>query len=88
MPNTRQLLYIRFLLMDWDLISSYFGLLTLATGTIYAGAFTSLPNPPKKDGEPHDEDDSEEDLERLSSSDAWLFPVVGTPHLQDTCEGI
>lgn len=28
---------------DWGLLSSYAGLLTLATGSIYAGAFGSLP---------------------------------------------
>jgi hypothetical protein len=29
--------------MDWDLLSSYAGLLSLATVSIYAGAFSSLP---------------------------------------------
>ena len=29
--------------MDWDLLSSYAGLLSLATASIYAGAFGSLP---------------------------------------------
>jgi len=28
---------------DWDLFSSYAGLLILASGSIYAGAFGSLP---------------------------------------------
>ena len=29
--------------MDWDLLSSYAGLLSLATASIYAGSFGSLP---------------------------------------------
>lgn len=56
--------------IDWDLLSSYAGLLALASGSIYAGAFGSLPN---QDGL----DDEEEDIaERVSSDDALFFPFV------------
>jgi len=72
--------------MDWDLLSSYGGLLSLATVSIYAGAFGSLPKPPRNpldasgksllEGE---DDDEDEDIpDRLSSGDAWLFPVFGS----------
>ena len=40
---TRSLLLSLISTMDWDLISSYVGLLSLATVSIYAGAFGSLP---------------------------------------------
>lgn len=62
---------------DWDLLSSYAGLLTLACGSIYVGSFGSLPNPKRQDGS-IDEDDEEEIPERMSSGDAWLFPVLGS----------
>ncbi|KAF5386018.1 hypothetical protein D9615_002521 [Tricholomella constricta] len=63
---------------DWDLLSSYAGLLALACGSIYAGSFGSLPNPKREDGSSPDEDDEEEVAERMSSGDAWLFPVFGS----------
>lgn len=53
---------------DWDLISSYVGLLVLAIGSIYAGAFGSLSIPRK--------DEQQESSDRLSASEAWLFPIV------------
>lgn len=86
---------------DWDLLSSYAGLLTLATFSVYTGSFGSLPvrsldlnsntfvcfilrvtaQPTKQ--KPIDgagpgvaDEDEEEQPERLSSEDAWLFPVV------------
>ncbi|KAI0793199.1 signal peptide peptidase-domain-containing protein [Abortiporus biennis] len=68
--------------IDWDLLSSYAGLLTLAISSIYAGSFGSLPPIKHKtaDGVPIDDDeDEEEEVEdRLSSQDAWLFPVIGS----------
>lgn len=83
----------------WDLLSSYTGLLGLATASIYAGAHGALPvsrcafsscsictdraqptKHPKKDGARHDDDDDRELPERLSSEDAWLFPVVRLAH--------
>jgi len=70
--------------MDWDLISSYVGLLSLATLSIYAGAFGSLSKTPRKplDAagllEDEDEDEDGEIPDRLSPGDAWLFPVFGS----------
>ncbi|KAI0812793.1 signal peptide peptidase-domain-containing protein [Irpex lacteus] len=71
--------------VDWDLLASYAGLLSLATLSIYAGAYGSLPpfKQKAKDGETvtaeHDEGDEEEEQpERLSSEDAWLFPIIGS----------
>ncbi|KAF8210259.1 peptidase A22B, signal peptide peptidase [Mycena galopus ATCC 62051] len=61
---------------DWDLLSSYAGLLSLATGSIYAGAHASLPPPRNADGTR-----SEEVPERISSGDAYLFPVIGSATL-------
>ncbi|KAI9572203.1 signal peptide peptidase-domain-containing protein [Boletus coccyginus] len=58
---------------DWDLISSYAGLLCLASVSIYCGAFGSLPNFLQDD-----EDEDEDIPDRMSSSDAWLFPIVGS----------
>ncbi|KIP11612.1 hypothetical protein PHLGIDRAFT_10595 [Phlebiopsis gigantea 11061_1 CR5-6] len=69
---------------DWDLLASYAGLLTLATFSIYTGSYGSLPPPRSKHRDaarPHDTDDEDEDSdqpERLSSQDAWLFPVIGS----------
>ncbi|KAG2756159.1 peptidase A22B, signal peptide peptidase [Suillus brevipes Sb2] len=71
---------------DWDLISSYAGLLCLASISIYAGAHGSLPAPKRPKGKgtdksvvQDDEDDDEDDVsDRLSSGDAWLFPVAGS----------
>ncbi|KAI0695522.1 signal peptide peptidase-domain-containing protein [Cytidiella melzeri] len=70
--------------VDWDLLSSYAGLVSLATFSVYTGAVGSLPPSKRmpKDGDvpgaDHDEDDEEERPERLSSEDAWLFPVIGS----------
>lgn len=68
--------------VDWDLLSSYAGLLSLAVFSIYTGSFGSLPSPPRKSGDgkkPHDADeDEDEQPERLSSEDAWLFPLIGS----------
>ncbi|KAI0341989.1 hypothetical protein BDW22DRAFT_1358101 [Trametopsis cervina] len=71
--------------VDWDLLSSYAGLLSLATLSIYTGSFGSLPSfhPKSKDGKAatkdHDEaDEPDEQPERLSSEDAWLFPIIGS----------
>lgn len=71
--------------INWDLISSYAGLLVLATFSIYSGSFSSLPKPrhhqrskgPSQD-DATDGEDEEEDIERLSSSDAWVFPIIGS----------
>ena len=58
---------------DWDLISSYVGLVILATGSVYAGASGTVPTPPHEKSE---DDDQEESHDRLAASDAWLFPIV------------
>ncbi|RDB16955.1 Minor histocompatibility antigen H13 [Hypsizygus marmoreus] len=63
---------------DWDLLSSYVGLIALACSSVYVGAYGSLPNPKRAAGAPVDEDDEEELPERMSSGDAYLFPVVGS----------
>ncbi|KAG7449554.1 peptidase A22B, signal peptide peptidase [Guyanagaster necrorhizus] len=61
--------------IDWGLLSSYAGLLTLASTSIYLGSFGSLPNPKGSEGEEGDED---VDVEMVSSEDAWLFPLIGS----------
>ncbi|KAG9316333.1 signal peptide peptidase-domain-containing protein [Chiua virens] len=73
---------------DWDLISSYAGLLCLSTVSVYCGAFASLPTAPRDRAQKStpeeslleaDEDDNREVLQdRVSSGDAWLFPIVGS----------
>ncbi|KAL1748691.1 signal peptide peptidase-domain-containing protein [Schizophyllum fasciatum] len=67
---------------DWDLLSSYAGLLTLAVGCIYSGAYGSLPvSPGEKSGarkEDDEEDEDEDVMERMSSQDAYLFPIIGS----------
>ncbi|KAI0675139.1 signal peptide peptidase-domain-containing protein [Trametes maxima] len=69
---------------DWDLLSSYAGLLSLACGSIYAGSYGSLSarvahmtgRAAEKDEEQEEEEEAES--ERLSSEDAYLFPVIGS----------
>ncbi|KAI0694000.1 signal peptide peptidase-domain-containing protein [Cerioporus squamosus] len=65
---------------DWDLISSYAGLLSLACISIYAGSRGSLSkrntSPRQPGSEPEEEE--EEEVDRLSSQDAYLFPVIGS----------
>ncbi|KAI0821617.1 signal peptide peptidase-domain-containing protein [Trametes gibbosa] len=68
---------------DWDLLSSYAGLLLLACTSIYAGAHGSLSSRSTrergKEGAHNDEDEDDEDeVDRLSSQDAYLFPVIGS----------
>ncbi|TRM69825.1 signal peptide peptidase-domain-containing protein [Schizophyllum amplum] len=70
---------------DWDLLSSYAGLLTLAVSCIYAGSFGSLPGPKKlkdddsnADKEYEDEEEDGDITERMSSEDAYLFPILGS----------
>ncbi|KAF8441531.1 signal peptide peptidase-domain-containing protein [Boletus edulis BED1] len=70
--------------IDWDVVSSYAGLLCLASVSIYCGAFGSLPIRPHERTDPtksllQDDEDDEEDIpDRMSSGDAWLFPIVGS----------
>ncbi|KAH7914137.1 signal peptide peptidase-domain-containing protein [Hygrophoropsis aurantiaca] len=73
--------------IDWDLISSYAGLLSLASISVYAGAYGSLTKPPKKSTDSsksllEDDDGDDEDIpDRMSSGDAWLFPFIGSAAL-------
>jgi len=67
--------------LDWDLWSSYAGLMSLAATSIYAGSFGSLVLAKRKaaDGTVIEDEDEDEDIpDRLSSADAWLFPVIGS----------
>ncbi|KAJ6499313.1 peptidase A22B, signal peptide peptidase [Mycena sanguinolenta] len=64
--------------LDYDLLSSYAGLLSLATVSIYLGAHGSLPPPRNADGTRSEE---EEIPERMSSDDAYLFPIIGSAAL-------
>ncbi|KDQ21956.1 hypothetical protein BOTBODRAFT_50475 [Botryobasidium botryosum FD-172 SS1] len=61
----------------WGHFVSYAGLLSLATFSIYTGAYSALPNPPKAKST-HDSDDEDELAETISSSEAYLFPVLGS----------
>ncbi|KAH9911597.1 signal peptide peptidase-domain-containing protein [Fomitopsis serialis] len=67
---------------DWDLISSYAGLLSLATLSIYAGSLGSVTlrkHPQEKGATAVDEEEDEEEIpDRLTSQDAYLFPVIGS----------
>lgn len=58
---------------DWDLFSSYTGLLTLAALAIYTGSFGSL----SYKGKP-EQDDEEQVSERVSSEDAKWFPFIAS----------
>ncbi|EEB89190.1 hypothetical protein MPER_12739 [Moniliophthora perniciosa FA553] len=64
---------------DWDVLSSYAGLLGLACFSIYCGSYGSLSdktkNKKKKDDDAEDEEEEPED-EVVTMEDAWLFPVV------------
>lgn len=69
--------------VDWDLVSADVGLLTLACLSIFAGAFGSLSTHGAKSSSgpksPDDEEDELEDTpERVSSNDAWIFPIIGS----------
>lgn len=71
--------------VDWDLVAADVGLLTLASLSIFAGAFGSLPARGTKSpksllsaDEDEDEDELEEIPERVSSNDAWIFPIIGS----------
>ncbi|KAI8972221.1 signal peptide peptidase-domain-containing protein [Trametes punicea] len=71
---------------DWDLLSSYAGLLSLACMSIYAGSHGSLSVRPshfssritRTPSVEAEEEEDEEEVERLSSQDAYLFPVIGS----------
>ncbi|KAK7472532.1 hypothetical protein VKT23_000647 [Stygiomarasmius scandens] len=71
--------------VDWNLFSSYAGLLSLACLSIYAGSFGSLPNPRTRTtaagpaAKLDEEDEEEEEIpERVSLEDAWFFPIIGS----------
>ncbi|KAI0036854.1 signal peptide peptidase-domain-containing protein [Vararia minispora EC-137] len=60
--------------------ASYAGLIGIATTSVYAGAKGSVKvrRRPKKKG---DAKHAEDDVPRLTSGDAWLFPVLGSAAL-------
>jgi len=60
-----------------DLLSAYVGIITTAAVSIYAGSFGSLPKSRGRDGEDEDEDE-DDSVGRLTSEEAWLFPVLGS----------
>ncbi|TFK74045.1 hypothetical protein BDN72DRAFT_813704 [Pluteus cervinus] len=69
--------------IDWNLLAAYGGLIALATGSIYTGSHGSLPVGPhyfskntSVKAEEHYEDI--EVKERVTSDDAWLFPIMGS----------
>ncbi|KAF6761175.1 signal peptide peptidase-domain-containing protein [Ephemerocybe angulata] len=64
--------------VDWDLVSSYGGLLSLATFSIYAGSYGSLPSPKPSGSEKDEEDDEVDDGEHMTLGDAYLFPIIGS----------
>ncbi|KAI6169310.1 signal peptide peptidase-domain-containing protein [Pisolithus thermaeus] len=75
--------------VDWGIISSYGGLLSLASISVLAGAFGSLPSTGQPTSKPRNllepEDEEEENIsEVLSSADAWIFPIVGSVALFGT----
>ncbi|QRV82601.1 signal peptide peptidase domain-containing protein [Ceratobasidium sp. AG-Ba] len=63
-----------------DALVSYAGLVSLATASVYLGSLSSFKPPKKKKDKPSDDSDSEDEeiSERLSSSDAVWFPVIGS----------
>ncbi|KAI0355633.1 hypothetical protein OH77DRAFT_1402433 [Trametes cingulata] len=63
---------------DWDLLSSYAGLLSLACISIYAGSHGSLSTRSTRAPGAETEEEEEEEIDRLSSQDAYLFPVIGS----------
>ncbi|EKM80937.1 hypothetical protein AGABI1DRAFT_56125 [Agaricus bisporus var. burnettii JB137-S8] len=65
--------------VDWELLSSYAGLIGLAVLSIYAGSHGSLPKKLTAGREGVvDEEDGEEEIDRMTSNDAWLFPVLAS----------
>ncbi|KAG8719544.1 hypothetical protein FRC09_010982 [Ceratobasidium sp. 395] len=70
-------------LQHLDALLSYTGLVSLATTSVYIGSLGSY-KPPKRTKSPtnsnndSDSDDEEELTERLSSSDAVWFPIIGS----------
>lgn len=67
---------------DWDLLSSYVGLLTLATASVYIGSHGSVVirkgAAAKGKIAETDEEDEEDIPDRLSANDAYMFPVIGS----------
>ncbi|KZT10619.1 uncharacterized protein LAESUDRAFT_671953 [Laetiporus sulphureus 93-53] len=68
---------------DWDLLSSYAGLLALAVLSIYAGSRGSVTDKQVrvatgKETDVAEEEEEEELPDRIGSSDAYLFPIVGS----------
>jgi minor histocompatibility antigen H13 len=69
--------------MNLDLLSSYVGLLLLASTSVYVGSFGSLPSshagtPHAKESSESGDDDEPSPLERLTTEDAYIFPILGS----------
>jgi minor histocompatibility antigen H13 len=70
--------------LNWDLLSSYAGLLILASGSVYVGSLGSVKHvrgEGETAGRESDDDDDDDIDERVSSGDAWLFPAVSYPRV-------
>lgn len=67
-----------------DLAVCYGGLVALACTSVYCGSIGSLPfHQPRKDRDEkggYEDSDSEDDVleEKITTGDAWLFPVMGS----------
>ncbi|KAG8850043.1 hypothetical protein FRB91_009395 [Serendipita sp. 411] len=63
-----------------DYVTSYAGLIFLATASIYTGSFASLPTPKKKkpDDDGYEEDEEPLISEELKLEDAYWFPIIGS----------
>ena len=68
--------------MEWDLLSSYAGLLSLASASVYIGSYASLPKRKNgsggKAGDEDTDEEEEETVERITTEDAYWFPIVST----------
>ncbi|KAI0305685.1 signal peptide peptidase-domain-containing protein [Multifurca ochricompacta] len=61
-----------------DLLFAYVGIITTATISICAGSFGTLPNPKGPSKTPDDSKDEDDLSPRLTSEEAWLFPLLGS----------
>lgn len=64
--------------MESDLLSSYAGLLFLASASVYIGSYASLPKGRKSSGGVADDDEEEDTVERITTEDAYWFPIIGS----------
>ncbi|KAI0320772.1 signal peptide peptidase-domain-containing protein [Amylostereum chailletii] len=68
--------------MDLELFTGYAGLIGVATLSIYAGSYGSLPKRKQVENVKHPGDDYEDDDDaptaQLTAEEAWIFPVLGS----------